>query len=122
MDATASVPACDGEIEHELLPIVALCLGPVRYMAEGGRRYIFMERLCFLARGEQRQMDALLCTNYPNDTYPTKMYLAENIGHGLNWNETAYLFARTWFTWSWRGVSPNQTPFAILAGHLEAFK
>jgi hypothetical protein len=81
-----------------------------------------MEGLRFWVRGEHRQMDALLCVNYPNEAYPTKLYLPANLGLGLNWNETAYLLAKPWFTWSWRGVSPQQAPLATLAGHLEAFR
>ena len=108
--------------EPELVMIAAICSGGVRYMDEAGRRYIYMEGLRFLVRGAEKQMDALLCLNYPNATYPTKLYLPTNLGLGLNWNETAYIVARNWFTWSWGGVSPNQAPLAILGGHLEAFR
>lgn len=109
-------------LEKELLPIAELCTGKVCYMSEGAHRYIHMNGLHFLAKGKEQHMDALLCLNYHNSTYPTKLYLPQNLGLGLNWNENAYIFARQWFTWSWRGVTPNQTPFEILAGHLEAFK
>jgi len=91
-------------------------------MEEGGRRYIYMGGLHFQVKGTEQKMDALLCPNYPNDGYPTKLYLPANLGLGLNWNETAFILARTWFTWSWRGVARNQPPLAILAGHLEAFR
>ena len=122
MDGTGSVGANTTTTDSELAPIGALCGGNVRYMGEGNLRYIYMEGLHFLVRGTEKQMDALLCLNYPNPTYPTKLYLTANLGLGLNWNETAYLFAKQWFTWSWRGVSPSQPPVAILAGHLEAFR
>lgn len=118
--AVSSVP--EAAIEPELAAIAAICSGTVRYMEEGGRRYIYMTGLSFLVRGAQQNMDALLCIDYPNPTYPTKLYLPQNLGLGLNWNETAYILAKTWFTWSWKGVSPAQPPFAILAGHLEAFR
>jgi hypothetical protein len=91
-------------------------------MDASGLRYIYMPGLKFLVRGAERQMDSLLCLNYPNGSYPTRLYLAEKIGLGLNWNDSPYLFARHWFSWSWKDVSPNQPPLAILAGHLEAFK
>jgi hypothetical protein len=81
-----------------------------------------MSGLRFLVRGAETQMDALLCLNYPNPTYPTKLYLTANLGLGLNWNENAYLLGKPWFTWSWKGVSPDQEPIAILAGHLEALR
>jgi len=118
MDGIAAARAS----EPELAAIAALCSGSVCYMNEGTLRYIYMEGLRFLVRGAERQMDALLCTNYPNASYPTKLYLSANLGLGLNWNESAYILGRPWFSWSWRGVSPNQPPLAILAGHLEAFR
>lgn len=109
-------------IEPELAAIAAIRSGTVKYMDEGGRRYIHMVGLRFLVHGAGRQMDALLCLNYPNATCPTKLYLPANLGLGLNWNETAFIPAKTWFTWSWSGVSPSQPPLAILGGHLEAFR
>lgn len=121
-DNTQGAGAGSTSLEMELVPISGLCSGQVRYMSGGGHNYIHMEGLRFLARGAEQHMDALLCLNYHNGAYPTKLYLPEKLGLGLNWNGDAYLFAKQWFTWSWRGVSPNQTPFEILAGHLEAFK
>jgi len=121
MDSSIVIPTCETGIEQELLPIAGLCTGKVQYMDEGSLRYIYMEKLRFLVKGADKEMDALLCLNYTNNTYPTKLYLPVNLGLGLNWNENAYILARNWFSWSWRGVSPNQTPFEILAGHLEAF-
>jgi hypothetical protein len=127
MDGSAAT-SCEVEIESELAPIASLCAGSVRYMEEGGRRYVFMEGLRFFARGAQRQMDALLCLNYPNGSYPTKLFLPERLdlpprdGVTLNWNETAYILARNWFTWSWNNVQQNQEPVAILAEHLRAFQ
>jgi hypothetical protein len=115
-------PAALITVEPELVPIAALCSGEVRYMEDGGLRYIYMPALRFLARGAQQVMDALLCLNYRNSTYPTKLYLPANLGLGLNWNENAYILGRSWFSWSWKDVPPNQPPFAILAGHLEALK
>jgi hypothetical protein len=121
MDGVAA-PAEVVAVEPQLAPIAALCAGEVRFMEEGDRRYIFMHGLRFLARGAEKRMDALLCLNYPNSTYPSKLYLPANLGLGLNWNENAYILGRSWFSWSWKGVSPNQPPLAILAGHLEALK
>ncbi len=120
----SAAPALDTEptIEPELALVAELCAGGVRYMDEGGRPYIFMNGLRFLARGEKKEMDALLCLKYPNPTYPTKLYLPTNLGLGLNWNETAYILAKNWFTWSWKDISPNQPPIAILADHLRAFR
>ncbi len=117
----AAVPVSGDGMGQDLALVAALCAGAVRYMTEGDRRYVYMEGLGFLARGAEKRMDALLCLNYPNAGYPTRLYLPVNLGLGLNWNGTAYIFARQWFTWSWRGVTPAQPPVEILAGHLEAF-
>ncbi len=108
--------------QPELSPIADLCSGKVCYMAENGLRYIYMEKLRFHAKSESREMDALLCLNYTNPSYPTKMYLSANIGLGLNWNETAYILARPWFSWSWANVPPTLRPIEILANHLKALQ
>jgi hypothetical protein len=122
MNSIESVPSGEVGTDEELEAIAALCAGTVRYITEGDRRYIHMERLNFLVRWTEQQMDALLCLNYPNAAYPTKLYLPANLGLELNWNATDYILAKPWFSWSWRGVLPNQAPLAILAGHLKAFQ
>jgi len=122
------VAAAVNEEDEKLLPIAALCDGQVKRMQENGRRYIYMEKLRFLVRDKDRvqhkdmQMDALLCLNHPNPTYPTKLFLPENLGLGLNWNENPFILGRAWATWSWRDVLPNQDPIDILAAHLKAFQ
>lgn len=122
MNAPMRLPECGAQVDPDLAPIAMICAGPVRRMEEAGRRYIHMTDLRVLVKGVERTMDALLCLDYPNDTYPTKLYLPANLGLGLNWNETAFLLARPWFTWSWSGVSRDQPPLAILANHLRAFR
>jgi hypothetical protein len=122
MAAAGPGVALQPAVPAELVGIARLCAGTVRYIDEGMLKYIHMEGLHFLIRGAERQMDALLCLNYPNDSYPTKLYLPANLGLGLNWNESPYLFGRPWFSWSWKGVNRGQSPIAILAGHLEAFR
>ncbi len=104
--------------EEHLRPIRDLCDGEVRFMIEGQRRLIFMPSLRLLVNGAQRTIDAVLCLNHNNPTYPTKLYLAEKLGCGLNWNEDAYLLGRQWHTFSWNNVASNQSPIEILAEHL----
>lgn len=101
-----------------LEPIADLCDGQVSFKTEGWRRLILMEGLRFKAGPRQCTMDGLLCLNHDNTTYPTKLYLTENVGCGLNWNESPYLLGRQWHTFSWSNVSQDQSPFAILAAHL----
>lgn len=110
--------ANDDVLEEELNPIRELCNGQVKFMREGERRLIFMQQLRMLVGGAERCIDALLCLNHNNPTYPTKLYLAERLECGLNWNESIFLLDRHWHTFSWRDVSPSQRPFEILAAHL----
>lgn len=95
-----------------------LCNGKVTRLKDGWRDLIHMEHLRLLVCGEERVIDAVLCLNHDNSSYPTKLYLAENLGAGLNWNEQAYLLGRNWHTYSWSGVTPNQPYADILAAHL----
>jgi hypothetical protein len=109
------------ETNCELAPFLAISETAQRF-TEAGRSYIFLEKLRFTVGGVQRVMDALLCLNWPNASYPTKLFFPESLGHGLNWNENAFILGRNWATWSWKDVSPNHAPFAILAEHLRAFR
>jgi len=104
--------------EEHLRPLRDICDGEVRFMIEGERRLIFMQNLHLFVNGTQRIMDAVLCLNHNNPTYPTKLYLAEQLGCGLNWNETAFLLGRSWCTFSWRDVPSELSPIEILAAHL----
>ena len=114
-----STETLEGDVR--LRPIADLCDGEVSFRKEGWRELIFMQGLRFYAGGVERKMDAVLCLNHDNPTYPTKLYLAEQAGGpGLNWNETAYLLGRSWHTFSWRDVRADQAWIDILAAHLRA--
>jgi hypothetical protein len=104
----------------ELQPIRELCDGDVSFRTEGWRRLIHMEGLRLLVGPTAHVVDAVLCLNHgeTNPTYPTKLYLALNLGAGLNWNESAYILGRNWLTFSWRDVRADQPHVAILAAHL----
>lgn len=104
--------------DEQLDAIRSVCAGDVSYRTDGWRRLIHMEGLRFKAKGQNREVDAILVLNHDNATYPTKLYLAENVGCGLNWNETAYILGRNWHTFSWANVPPNLAPIEILANHL----
>lgn len=112
---TAAAEVLEPELQFH--PIEALC-DSVSYRVDGWRKLILMENLRFYAGGVEKKMDALLCLNHDNPSYPTKLYLAEKLDCGLNWNETAYILGRNWFTFSWGNVSPQLTPIEILAAHL----
>lgn len=104
--------------QAQLDAISALCDERASFHVDGWRHLIFMPKLRLLVDGIERKIDAVLCLNHDNPTYPTKLYLAEQVGVGLNWNETAYLLDRSWHTFSWRDVPSNLSPFEILAAHL----
>ena len=108
------------EVDADLRPILDLCDGEVSRRTDGWRKLIHMERLRFYVGASEHTMDALLCLNHDNPNYPTKLYLPEKVGGNLNWNEAAQILGRHWVTYSWSNVSPNQTPFEILAAHLSA--
>lgn len=110
--------AADGVPEAELGRIAEICDGKVTFRVDGWRRLIHMEGLRLYVGDVYRTMDAVLCLNHDNGSYPTKLYLAENVGAGMNWNETAHLLGRAWFTYSWSGIKPDQPAFEILAAHL----
>lgn len=114
MTTTVTAPVSEADI----LSIASICDGEVSFKTDGGRNFIYMQGLRFLVSGVERTMDALLCLNHNNPSYPTKLYLTENVGVGLNWNESAYILARQWHTFSWSNVSPDQPVFEILAAHL----
>jgi hypothetical protein len=111
--------AAADDVSDELLgPIRELCDGEVSFREDGALRLIAMLGLRFYAAGEEQKMDALLCLNHNNPSYPTKLYLTEQLGCGLNWNETAYLLGRSWHTFSWSNVVNDRPPIELLAAHL----
>jgi hypothetical protein len=123
MDGGIAIPDTNTQ-SCDLDPIRALCDGEVNRHMEGNRNYIHMRKLNLLVGNVAQTQDGLLCLNHGNPTYPTKLYLDRRIDTptALNWNETAYILARTWHSWSWRDVQPGQLPIAILAAHLKAFQ
>jgi hypothetical protein len=107
--------------DADLARLQVVCSGQVARRAEGPDKFIDLPGLHFLVRGQKRQMDALLCLNQ-RDGYATKLYLAEQVPQlNQSWSNF-YILGKNWFSWSWKEVAANQSPIAILAGHLEAFQ
>ncbi|MER8843107.1 hypothetical protein NKH86_31370 [Mesorhizobium sp. M0913] len=108
-----------GEPPDGLDQIRELCSGEVNFKTEGWRNLIFMQQLRLWVGNEVRVTDAVLCLNHNNPTYPTKLYMAENVGGPVNWNEANVpLLGRYWHSFSWRDVSPALPYHEILAAHL----
>ncbi len=104
--------------EPQIDAISALCEEKASFHIDGWRHLILMPGLRILVDGAERRVDAVLCLNHDNPTYPTKLYLAEQVGTGLNYHETAFLLGRSWQTFSWRDVPANLPPIEVLAAHL----
>jgi hypothetical protein len=109
-------------VPAELEPISWMCSGLVRYLEEGGRRFIIMQGLKFLLGDQPVEMDALLAINWPNPSYPTRLFFPSALGRGLNWHESAFILGKSWVTWSWSNVRADQPPLEILANHLAALR
>ena len=93
----------------------------VREVQQGGEGFLYLEGLRLPPGRQPAEVDAILCT-HARDGYSTRLFLSAQIsGCALNWS-AVYLLDRQWYTWSWQGVSPNQQPVQILAGHLKAFQ
>jgi hypothetical protein len=120
MQSSEIGPVGDQMDASALGPIAELCDGEVSYFVEGTGHYILMTGLRFMVEGIEHKMDALLCLKNVASGYPTKLYLPTKVRSGLNWNESPYIHGRAWETFSWSGVSGDQTPIEILAGHLDA--
>lgn len=88
---------------------------------EAGQEFIYFPALPLPAGNTPSTIEALLCPNL-HSGYQTRLFLAQQIpGRGNNW--TAHVIgARTWFTWSWQGVSAEQRLVQILKGHLRALQ
>jgi hypothetical protein len=106
--------------DPSLRPITYFCDGEVSRRSDSGRDLIYMQGLRFFVNGKEHKMDAVLCLNHPNPTYPTKLYFAEKVESNVNWHDTAYLLGRNWYAYSWKDVKPDQPLMAILAAHLAA--
>jgi hypothetical protein len=105
-------------VDPQLRRVAFLCDGEVSLMTQGSRNFVYMQGLRVLVQGKERKVDALLCLNHTNPTYPTKLYLSESLGAGMNWNESDYIFGRQWHTYSWKDVTANRPIIEILALHL----
>lgn len=108
--------------EEELAAIRPLSAGQISYHEDGWRQVIRIVGLRIPEQGQHREIDALLVLNHDNANYPTKLYLAEQLGCGLNWNESHYILGRNWYTFSWSNVPNSHSPVEILAIHLAQLK
>jgi|SRR5215471_5368972 len=105
--------------EH-LAELSALC-SEVKELSEGGRTFIYIPKLRFPSGGQLVEVEALLCPQEHNG-YATRLFLSQGVpGRGANWS-SHHILGRTWYTWSWNGISAQLRPAEILAEHLRALR
>lgn len=87
---------------------------------EAGAPLVFLPDLKVEAAGNTHVVDALLCPR-PRDSYVSRLYFSARLPVNRNW-ASHVIMARTWWAFSWQGISANQPWIDILAGHLESAK
>lgn len=95
--------------------------------SEAGYQYVFLPKLKVQVGNETRQLDALLCT-CAHSGYPTRLFLEQQVAerqtigpHPANWSHHVIL-GKSWYSWSWTGVSADLPAVQILLAHLKALK
>ena len=103
--------------EDVIQEIREMCSGAAP-MEEGGHSFIHFPQLKL---PDGSVVEALLCLReYAG--YMTRLFLSQPVvGKGTNWTVHRIL-DKTWHTWSWQNVSPDQRPLQILADHLRALR
>ena len=104
----------------------ALSPGATLY-TEAGFRYVFLPKLKVRVGENTRELDALLCL-CAHTGYPTRLFLEQQIAERqtigtspANWTNHVIL-GRSWWSWSWTGVSADLPAPQILLAHLKALK
>jgi hypothetical protein len=87
---------------------------------EAGAPLVFLPNLKVEAAGTVHIVDALLCPRR-RDNYESRLYFSVQLPVNRNWASHG-IMTRTWWAFSWQGISANQPWIDILAGHLEALK
>lgn len=112
--------------DASLQALQAICPRATRH-TEAGYRYVFLPKLKVPVAAVVRELDALLCL-CAHSGYPTRLFLEapiterQTIGaHAANWSQHAIL-GRSWWSWSWTGVSADLPAVQVLLAHLMALR
>jgi hypothetical protein len=104
----------------------AVCPGATLH-TEAGVRYVYLPTLKVQVGNDTRQLDALLCV-CAHSGYPTRLFLEQQLperqmigAHPANWTQHVIL-GRSWYSWSWTGVSADLPAVQMLLAHLKALK
>lgn len=105
--------------DKQLERLRALCPG-AELWNEAGAPLVFLPDLKVESAGATHTIDALLCPR-ARDNYESRLYFSRQLPANRNWG-AHNLMTRTWWAFSWQGISAGQPWIDILAGHLEAVK
>lgn len=96
-------------------------------MRDGIYDLVFIPDLTIQVGDTEYKMDALLCPQN-HAGYTSRLFLTRPIterptinGQPANWSVCSFA-GRSWHSWSWQGVSPDQPLLAMLANHLKALR
>lgn len=92
-----------------------------RVLAESGLTYVFLPKLPILACDQRHELDALLCPS-KHGGYDTRLYLEQPLSVRTSTWTAHSILGRTWHTFSWNGVSPDQPLLQILLAHLASLR
>jgi hypothetical protein len=105
---------------HSLCPDAKL-------VEENGQQFIHLPALKIPVGTQTKTREALLCPSR-HSGYLTRLFFNEKIderrtiaGVAVNWSAHSIL-SRTWYTWSWQGVSADLPLLQMLVAHVKAFK
>ena len=106
--------------EDALRELRRMCPG-ANEVSESGYRLIHLPKLRLPQGNQPAEVEALLCLS-THSGYTSRLFLSQAVPNkGANW--TAHrLLDKTWYTWSWQNVSPDQRPAQVLADHLRALR
>ena len=103
------------------LAILRAAFPGAKPLTEGGKEFIYFPELSITVGGVTHTLQALLSPS-EHSGYPTRLFLSKQIPIALNWNHSMTMLDRTWYTWSWSGVSSSLPLLEIFLAHLAALR
>ena len=68
---------------------------------EGNSTFILIPKMAMPEGCSPAFTDALFCP-YPRDGYPARLFFADKVKNGPNWNTTTRILERNWHAYSWQ--------------------
>lgn len=108
-------------ISDEQLTELKSSYGDAKVLAEANFEFVYIPKLKFVSDGKEVEVEALLCPQM-RDGYSTRLFLsAPFTNKGQNWTPHQIL-GRSWHSWSWQNVPPDQRLVQMLLCHLKALR